>query len=93
MIEHGNLKYAMRAGTDVVLSCVVRYTGMAERRGTLRLLRIYVTDGRVTLPLVVFGGLAGRRYRAGVRLRARPVYWSERRGSFAVKRGGSVAIV
>lgn len=92
MIIHDNLKYAMRAGSDIVLVCTVRGTGTVESRGSVKLLRIGVTDGHTTQPLVVFGELADRQYRMGGRLRAWPVYWSEQWGSFAVKRGGSVTI-
>lgn len=93
MIEHDNLRYAMRAGSDIILACTVRGTGMVERRGAVKLLRIGITDGRITQPLVVFGDLADRQYPTGGRLRAWPVYWSEQWNSFAVKRGGSVAII
>ena len=93
MIQHDNLRYAMRAGSDIILACVVRGTGMVEGRGAVKMLRIGVTDGHTTQPLVVFGELADLQYRPGSRLRAWPVYWSERWGSFAVKRGGSVAFV
>ena len=91
MTEFDNLKYARRAGSDVVLSATIQSVGRPESRGGLRMLRLVVTDGRTALPLVLFGDAAGGRYAAGQRLRAGPVYWNDQWQNFSLVRGGSVS--
>lgn len=92
MIEYGNLKYARRAGSDVMLVATIRAPGNAEDRGGTRMRRLDITDGHTTLPLVIFGECAGREYRAGRRIRVGPVYWSEQWSNFSLARGGTVSV-
>lgn len=91
MTDYDNLKYARRAGSDVTLVAAVRSAGDLESRGDLVMRRMEVTDGHMTLPLVVFGRAAEQKYRAGQRLRAGPVYWSDQWQSFTLVRGGIVS--
>ena len=92
MMEYGNLKYARRAGSDIMLVATVCGVGPAEDRGHARMRRLEVTDGHTTLPLVIFGECAEREYRAGRRIRAGPVYWNEQWSNFSLVRGGTVAV-
>ena len=90
-IEYNNLKYAKRAGSDVILVVTVRGVGPVEERA-VKMRRLEVTDGHETMPLVVFGEHAIRQYRVGQRIRAGPVYWSDQWENFSLEKGGSVAV-
>lgn len=92
MREHTNLKYAVREGTDIIITATVHRVWPAEARGSLNMLRMEVTDGHTTLPLVMFGNAASTKCRPGQRLRAGPVYWSEQWENFSLRRGGTVAV-
>ena len=92
MREYDNLKYARRAGSDVVLVATIRAPGQAEDRGGTRMRRLDITDGHTTLPLVIFGECAKREYRAGRRIRAGPAYWNEQWNNFSLARGGTVSV-
>lgn len=93
MREYGNLKYAVRAGSDIMLAGVaISMVGPVEDRGQTKMRRLEVTDGHVTLPLVVFGDAARQSYQTGRRIRAGPVYWSGQWENFSLTKGGTVAV-
>ena len=91
MKVHDNLKYARRAGSDISILATIISVGDAGGRG-VRVRRLEVTDGNVTLPLAVFGKHADREYAAGQKIRAGPVYWSDHYESFSLVRGGTVSV-
>ena len=92
MKTYDNLRYAQRAGSNVVITCTLRTVEMAENRRGVQVRRLEVTDGHTSAWLVLFGSWAGRQYRTGSRVRAGPVYWSEQWGNFALARGGTVTV-
>ena len=92
MREYDNLKYARRAGSDIMLVATICASGPAEDRRHTRMRRLDITDGHTTLPLVVFGEYVEREYRPGRRIRAGPVYWNEQWSNFSLARGGTVSV-
>ena len=83
--EHANLKYAVRAGSDIAITATVSAAGQLETRGGLKMRRLEVTDGHTTMPPVVFGDAVDNKYRAGQRMRTVPVYCSSQWGSFSLR--------
>lgn len=92
MREYPNLKYAERAGSDIILVVTISAVGELESRGSLVMRRLDVTDGHAVRELTLFGDAAERRYAAGQRLRAGPVYWSDQWQNFSLSRGGIVTV-
>lgn len=82
-----NLKYAMRAGSDVTLECIILDI---ERRSSPEMCRLKITDYNMTSYLVLFGCMARAQYAPNDRIVAQPVWYNEQYGNFVLKRGGTV---
>lgn len=90
MIPHENLKYAKRAG-DCMIITTIHTVENIERRGELCMRKLHITDGHQTIPLILFGDMAQRRYTVGQRIRVGPTYYSENWENFVLTKGGSIS--
>ncbi len=82
---HNNLKYAMRAQSDIFLDVKVSGVRDAGNRSY-----IDVTDGYMTMPLVIFGDVP--KCKSGSRIKVGPVYYSDQYENFVLKRSGKIMI-
>lgn len=93
MRQCSNLKYAQRAGSDVTLRCSIKGIDGVQRRGSVDVRILHITDNVLTAKLVLFGAAARMPYRAGNTIVVGPVYYSDQYQNFVLQRGGTIHMV